>query len=549
MKFFKRLGAVTGAVALLAGGLVGLAAPASADVELVANWPSGLKQCASGEVPRGWEPRKKSEELKQLGAEACPDGGVTVVRYTVYVDQFNGTEYYKNYWSYRPWTQEDCAPGEILSESGICEAPVKHEDRVCAYEVSKFVSSAGAATQNCKGLLSNPADVNNVTESQSDKAPNGKYLFTATVSTEYLNDGLDFVSPAEPSDWDECPEGLFPTGNGCEEEIVLGGPESRECDDGDVLDDGECREWEELVNIPGDSQGISLVDREDLVDRELDVNGDGESETVPLFDPNTPEEDTWVPGLRNDSPPSGYVPNYILVPDIDGKPTEKIVWVRDSSVVAEPVQKNPPPPPCWSGEAGNNCPVGGALRFVAPEYAMVGVPVTMYAYASWRPDANAPSQPTNGTAVIRVDGEDYSGVEFKDGIAEWRFIPETEGMKEFTASGVLFSGLSGANAYIDTVPARTYVLEYDPAAYATALKKKAVEVGDTYVITDPNQARSYLEDRYEWQVSEKSDDVCAVYETKKGAVKAKFNGEGKCTVIWMDKESEEEGKYTFIAKK
>ena len=214
----------------------------------------------------------------------------------------------------------------------------------------------------------------------------------------------------------------------------------------------------------------------------------------------------------------------------------------------EPVQKTPPPPPCWDASI-NNCPVGGALRFTAPKYAMVGVPVTMYAYASWRPDGNAPSQPTNGTAVIRVDGEDYSGVEFVDGVAEWRFIPETEGMKEFTASGVVFSGLSGANAYIDTVPARTYVLEYDPAAYATALKNKRVEVGDTYVVTDPNQARSYLEDRYEWSVSEKSDDVCAVYETKKGAVKAKFNGEGKCTVIWMDKESEEEGKYTFIAKK
>jgi len=43
--------------------------------------------------------------------------------------------------------------------------------------------------------------------------------------------------------------------------------------------------------------------------------------------------------------------------------------------------------------------------------------------------------------------------------------------------------------------------------------------------------------------------VCAVYETKKGAVKAKFTDSGKCTVIWMDKESEEEGKYTFIARK
>ena len=216
---------------------------------------------------------------------------------------------------------------------------------------------------------------------------------------------------------------------------------------------------------------------------------------------------------------------------------------------SEPVQETPLPPPCWGGETGKNCPVGGALRFVAPEYAMVGVPVTMYAYASWRPDADSPAQPTNGSAVIRVDGEDYSGVEFKDGVAQWRFIPETEGVKEFTASGVVFSGLSGASAYIDTVEARTYVLEYDPAAYVKALKKKAVEVGETYVITDPNQARSYLEDRYEWSVSEKSDDVCAVYETKKGAVKAKFNGEGKCTVIWMDKESGEEGKYTFVAKK
>ena len=214
----------------------------------------------------------------------------------------------------------------------------------------------------------------------------------------------------------------------------------------------------------------------------------------------------------------------------------------------EPEQLPPPPPPCWDASI-NNCPVGGALRFAAPKYAMVGVPVTMYAYASWRPDANSPAQPTNGSAVIRVDGEDYSGVEFKDGVAEWRFIPETEGVKEFTASGVLFSGLSGANAYIDTVPARTYVLEYDPAAYATALKKKAVEVGDTYVITDPNQARSYAEDRYEWSVSDKSDDVCAVYETKKGAVKAKFTDSGKCTVIWLDKESGDSGKYTFIAKK
>ena len=208
----------------------------------------------------------------------------------------------------------------------------------------------------------------------------------------------------------------------------------------------------------------------------------------------------------------------------------------------------PPPPPCWDASI-NNCPVGGALKFSAPAYAMVGVPITMKAYASWRPDENSPAQPTNGTAVIRVDGEDYSGVEFKDGVAEWRFVPETEGTKDFTASGVLFSGYSGANAYIDTVPASVLVLPYDPAALMEALKKKLVEAGDKYTIVDMDQARAALAKRLEWNVSDDSEDVCAVYETKKGKVKAKFNSEGKCTVTWLDPKSGDEGKYTFIAKK
>jgi hypothetical protein len=208
----------------------------------------------------------------------------------------------------------------------------------------------------------------------------------------------------------------------------------------------------------------------------------------------------------------------------------------------------PPPPPCWDASI-NNCPVGGALKFSAPAYAMVGVPITMKAYASWRPDENSPAQPTNGTAVIRVDGEDYSGVEFKDGVAEWRFVPETEGTKDFTASGVLFSGYSGANAYIDTVPASVLVLPYDPAALMEALKKKLVEAGDKYTIVDKDQARAALAKRLEWNVSDDSEDVCAVYETKKGKVKAKFNSEGKCTVTWLDPTSGDEGKYTFIAKK
>ena len=206
-------------------------------------------------------------------------------------------------------------------------------------------------------------------------------------------------------------------------------------------------------------------------------------------------------------------------------------------------------PACWEADASNNCPVGNALRFDAPAYAMVGVPITMKAYASWRPDENSPAQPTNGTAVIRVDGEDYSGVEFKDGVAEWRFIPETPGVKDFTASGVVFSGYSGADAYIDTVPATVQVLPYDPDAFAQALKRKAVEAGEKYTIVDKDQARAALAKRLEWNVSDDSEDVCAIYETKKGKVKAKFNSEGKCTVTWLDPKSGDEGKYTFIAKK
>ncbi len=216
----------------------------------------------------------------------------------------------------------------------------------------------------------------------------------------------------------------------------------------------------------------------------------------------------------------------------------------------EPDQEFTPPPPCWDADI-NNCPVGGALVFEAPEYAIVGVPVTMYAYASWKPDANSPAQPTDGSAVIRVDGEDYSGVPFNDGVAQWRFIPKTPGVKEFTASGVLFSGLSGANAYIDTVPASVTVLPYDPAAFAEAFAKKRVEVevDSPYTIVDRAQAAGALAKRLEWRVASSSDDVCAVYETKRGAVRLKFTDTGKCKVIWEDPKTGDEGKYTFIAKK
>ena len=78
-------------------------------------------------------------------------------------------------------------------------------------------------------------------------------------------------------------------------------------------------------------------------------------------------------------------------------------------------------------------------------------------------------------------------------VAEWRFIPETEGMKEFTASGVLFSGLSGANAYIDTVPARTYVLEYDPA------RMRGVEEASASRSATPTSSRTRTKHARTWR--------------------------------------------------
>jgi hypothetical protein len=215
------------------------------------------------------------------------------------------------------------------------------------------------------------------------------------------------------------------------------------------------------------------------------------------------------------------------------------------SDASEAVQVYAPPAPCW-GEA-NNCPIGGALEFAAPEYAMVGAPFTMFAYTSLRPDVDSPGQFTNGTAVIAVDGVNYSGVDFVDGVAQWRFIPETPGEKEFTASEVATSTISGANAYIETVSASVTVLPYDPGAYESALKRKAVEVGEKYTLVDKYQAKVAVAERLNWRVSSSSEGTCAVYETKKGAVRAKFNAEGKCTIIWEDPKTDEKGTYSFIA--
>ena len=58
------------------------------------------------------------------------------------------------------------------------------------------------------------------------------------------------------------------------------------------------------------------------------------------------------------------------------------------------------------------------------------------------------------TSFIRVDGEDYSGVEFVDGVAEWRFIPETEGMKDGSDAIADWAIL---NALVNTAAGATWV--------------------------------------------------------------------------------------------
>ena len=202
----------------------------------------------------------------------------------------------------------------------------------------------------------------------------------------------------------------------------------------------------------------------------------------------------------------------------------------------------PIPAPCWSRW---NCPVGGAIQAAVPEFMIAGVPQQVVVYASWRPDESTVGEPTNGDAVISLDGEPVAAAPFVDGVATFSFTPKEPGFKDATISGVLNSNTSGANAWIDTVRAGTTVLEWDPEALEEALKNKKVEVGDTYTLEEVAQAKTALGKRLEWRVAQDSKDVCAVTTTKKGEVRAKFTESGKCSIIWTDPKKDEEGKYTF----
>ena len=222
--------------------------------------------------------------------------------------------------------------------------------------------------------------------------------------------------------------------------------------------------------------------------------------------------------------------------------TEEVPASPDYVEEALEAESEATPPPCWSN---NNCPVGGAIQVAVPDYMIAGVPQTLVAYAAWRPDENTSGAPTNGDAVISINGEPVAAAPFTDGKATFKFTPKEAGLKDVVISGVLNSNTSGANAWVDSVQASTMVLPYDPELFEEALKNKKVEVGDTYTLEEVAQAKTALGKRLEWRVAQDSKDVCAVTTTKKGEVRAKFTESGKCSIIWTDPKKDEEGKYTF----
>ena len=148
-------------------------------------------------------------------------------------------------------------------------------------------------------------------------------------------------------------------------------------------------------------------------------------------------------------------------PTDDGKVDEGL-----PSVIDQPVQVAAP---CWTA---GNCPVGGALQTAVPQYMIAGAPMQIVVYAAWRPDENTAGAPSNGDAVISMDGEPIAAAPFADGKATFNFTPTVPGLKEIVISGVLNSNTSGANAWIDSVDAPTMVLPYDPELFEELLKNK-----------------------------------------------------------------------------
>ena len=210
--------------------------------------------------------------------------------------------------------------------------------------------------------------------------------------------------------------------------------------------------------------------------------------------------------------------------------------------------QTPAPAACWTSEGGNNCPVGNAIQAALPQYMIAGDPQRIFAYASTRPDPDSPAQWTEGNAVISMDGAPVAAAPFVDGVATFKFTPTVPGLKDVLISAELYSGVSGADAWVDSIESATMVLPWEPGLFEKALSEKKVEVGDTYTLEQVAQAKTALGKRLEWRATQESAEVCAIKTTERGKVIAKFQESGKCSIIWMDPKTDEEGKYTFIAK-
>ena len=87
-----------------------------------------------------------------------------------------------------------------------------------------------------------------------------------------------------------------------------------------------------------------------------------------------------------------------------------------------------------------------------------------------------------------------------------------------------------------------------------ALTKKRLFQRDNrdYTIVDRAQAAGALAKRLKWRVPQGSEDVCAVYKTKRGAVRVKFirdafagKDKATCSVLWQDPKTGRGGKYTY----
>ena len=125
-------------------------------------------------------------------------------------------------------------------------------------------------------------------------------------------------------------------------------------------------------------------------------------------------------------------------------------------------QSAPAPAACWTNEGGNNCPLGNAIEAALPQFMIAGGPQRIFVYASARPDPDSPATWTEGNAVISMEGTPGAAAPFVDGIATFKFTPTVPGLKDVFISAELYSGVTGADAWVDSIESATMLLPWEP---------------------------------------------------------------------------------------